>query len=136
MSATVLKLAEFVPKESLSSEAQSLIDYTINTPKRKRVSRDTIVEQFNDTFQLIGGVPRLAIWADQNPTQFYQLYSKLLPAAIKAELSMPQNVDDMTPEQIKEMTTDQLKRLLLIRAGEQSTDVEHTSVPPQVPTAD
>lgn len=123
MSASVLKLAEFVDPESLSPQARTLIEYTIRTPKRKRVTRDTIVEQFNETFQLIGGVPRLALWADENPTQFFGLYAKLLPAAIKAELSMPPSVEDLTPEQIRELTTDQLKHLLLIRAGEMADDV-------------
>jgi len=28
----------------------------------------------HDVFQLIGGVPRLAIHADENPQEFYQLY--------------------------------------------------------------
>lgn len=35
---------------------------------------------FQQAFELIGGVPRLALWADQNPTKFYTLYSKLVPA--------------------------------------------------------
>lgn len=52
-------------------------------------------EQFQFAFELIGGIPRLAHWAHQNPDKFYQLYSKLIPAqvtgadggAIKVELS-------------------------------------------------
>ncbi len=35
---------------------------------------------FQQAFEMIGGVPRLALWADQNPTKFYTLYSKLVPA--------------------------------------------------------
>ena len=35
---------------------------------------------FQQAFDMIGGVPRLALWADQNPTKFYTLYSKLVPA--------------------------------------------------------
>lgn len=41
-----------------------------------------VKEQFQHAFELIGGIPRLAIWAHQNPTQFYQLYSKLIPQAV------------------------------------------------------
>lgn len=52
-------------------------------------------EQFQHAFELIGGIPRLAHWAHSHPTQFYALYSKLIPAqvtganggAIKVELS-------------------------------------------------
>jgi hypothetical protein len=38
--------------------------------------------QFQHAFELIGGIPRLAHWAHQHPTQFYQLYSKLIPAQV------------------------------------------------------
>jgi hypothetical protein len=35
----------------------------------------------SDTFDLIGGVPRLALWADRNPGQFYtKLYARTLVA--------------------------------------------------------
>jgi len=52
-------------------------------------------EQFLHAFELIGGIPRLAHWAHQNPDKFFPLYSKLIPAqvtgadggAIKIELS-------------------------------------------------
>jgi hypothetical protein len=51
--------------------------------------------QFQHAFELIGGIPRLAHWAHTHPTQFFQLYSKLIPAqvtgadggALKIELS-------------------------------------------------
>jgi hypothetical protein len=68
--------------------------------------------QFQHAFELIGGIPRLAHWAHQNPDKFFQLYSKLIPAqvtgadggAIKIELgwlntrdtsgrSLPQTLD-------------------------------------------
>lgn len=125
MSASVIKLSEFVPEEELSPQARSLIEYTIKAPQRRRVTRETIVEQFNETFQLIGGVPRLAIWADQNPSSFYALYSKLLPAAIKAEMTLPPNLTDLSHDQIRELTTDQLKQLLLIQAGSMAEDVSY-----------
>lgn len=124
MSASVTDLAGFVPEEELSPQARSLIEYAIKYPQRRRVTRETIVEQFNETFQLIGGVPRLAIWADQNPSNFYALYSKLLPAAIKAEMTLPPNLTDLSHDQIRELTTDQLKQLLLIQAGSMAEDAE------------
>lgn len=34
---------------------------------------------FINAFELIGGVSRLVMWADQNPTEFYKLYARLLP---------------------------------------------------------
>jgi hypothetical protein len=41
---------------------------------------------FQQAFDLIGGVPRLALWADQNPSKFYPLYSKLMPHTVEAEV--------------------------------------------------
>ena len=45
----------------------------------KDLRRAKVVDAFLDAFELIGGVPRLALWADENPTEFYRLYGKLVP---------------------------------------------------------
>jgi hypothetical protein len=37
-------------------------------------------QAFQQAFELIGGVPRLAHWAHQNPGKFYPLYSRLVPS--------------------------------------------------------
>lgn len=39
--------------------------------------------QFQHAFELIGGIPRLAHWAYENPDKFYSLYSKLIPARVE-----------------------------------------------------
>jgi hypothetical protein len=52
-------------------------------PSRKKVdgfSRQDVVSSFQSAFQMIGGVQRLALWANANPDRFYPLYGKLLPA--------------------------------------------------------
>ena len=53
-------------------------------PKELRGQR--AANAFQSAFELIGGVPRLALWADKNPTAFFSLYSKLIPATVKAEV--------------------------------------------------
>lgn len=45
-----------------------------------------VKDQFIHAFELIGGIPRLALWAHQNPTEFFKLYSKLLPASVNASM--------------------------------------------------
>lgn len=48
---------------------------------------------FQSAFELIGGIPRLALWADKNPDKFYPLYARFLdsssgaPPAIQLNLS-------------------------------------------------
>ena len=38
-----------------------------------------ISSAFRDAFELIGGVPRLAVWADTHPTDFYKLAARMIP---------------------------------------------------------
>jgi hypothetical protein len=131
----VLKLSEFVEGTGidLSPEANALIDYTLRTPRRQKFSRESIAEHFNETFLLIGGVPRLSLWADQNPGQFYTLFSKLLPSAIKADMNVTSSpIESMTVEQIRDLPTEQFKLLVLARAAESADQVEVMSEPEKV----
>jgi hypothetical protein len=43
-------------------------------------SRQEVVNAFARAFQMIGGVQRLALWANANPDKFYPLYAKLMPS--------------------------------------------------------
>ncbi len=49
-------------------------------------------EALSMAFDGIGGVPRLTQWAEEQPTEFFKLWSKLLPAEIKADLSGDMNL--------------------------------------------
>jgi hypothetical protein len=46
-----------------------------------------VKEAFRQAFDDLGGTSALVTWAMENPTQFYQLYSKLIPTEIDATLS-------------------------------------------------
>jgi hypothetical protein len=46
---------------------------------KKSVDRDKILRAMDEAFELIGGVPRLAIWASNNPGLFYPLWVKAAP---------------------------------------------------------
>lgn len=115
-------LAQFSPQDQLSQEVINLAQYAI----RKRQSRSltvkqNIIEQFNSTFNLIGGVPRLALWADKNPTAFYALYSKMIPAAIKIDqTSLDPN--SLHEEDLKNISTEKLRLMLFRRAQELDPD--------------
>lgn len=50
-------------------------------------------DAFQSAFDLIGGIPRLALWADKNPTAFFSLYSKLIPSSIQAEVNATIKID-------------------------------------------
>jgi hypothetical protein len=46
-----------------------------------------VKEAFRQAFDDLGGIEALVKWASANPTQFYQLFSKLIPTEIDATLS-------------------------------------------------
>lgn len=48
--------------------------------KREGFNRQDVVHAFQNAFQMIGGVQRLALWANANPDKFYPLYAKLMPS--------------------------------------------------------
>ena len=50
----------------------------LSIPRTGQFKRHQVVSAFQDSFELIGGIPRLAAWAHTHPTEFYKLYSKLL----------------------------------------------------------
>ena len=59
---------------------------TIRVPRNPQFSRKEVVQAFQSAFELIGGVPRLALWGNDNPNEFYKLYGKLLPSSNSSAL--------------------------------------------------
>jgi hypothetical protein len=55
-------------------------------PRSKAFSRADVVNAFQDAFDLVGGVPRLAVYANENYGDFIKLYSKLLPSQASSAL--------------------------------------------------
>lgn len=58
----------------------------LSIPRSNKYTRQQVVNAFHDSFELIGGVPRLAAWAHMNPDKFFQLYAKLLPSQAQQEV--------------------------------------------------
>lgn len=96
----------------LSTVAQDLVQYAHRVSKPRMMSvqdhKKQITSQFKEVFHLIGGIPRLALWADANPSAFYALYSKLIPASLKVEIT-----DDLSNEALEHISTAELKRKAL-----------------------
>ena len=47
----------------------------------REFSRLGLASDINNVFQMIGGVPRMALWANKNPDKFFtQVLPKLLPS--------------------------------------------------------
>lgn len=71
-------------------ELQLSLDYAVRHKSLPQFLKSRDARQaFRQAFELIGGVPRLALWADQNPSQFYTLYARFLSEAHSADTPPP-----------------------------------------------
>jgi hypothetical protein len=59
---------------------------TLTIPRNKEFNRKQVVTAFQNAFELVGGVPRLALWAHTNPGDFFKLYARLLPSQASSAL--------------------------------------------------
>jgi hypothetical protein len=55
--------------------------------KVRRPTRKEVEQTFLETFELVGGVPRLAVWANNpaNYGEFLKLYAKMIPKEVAEE---------------------------------------------------
>jgi len=79
---TINPVPSYDPEDSFTTQFERLANQ--GDLKRlalpRELNRRQVVNSFMDAFHLIGGVPRLAYWADSHPTEFYKLYARLLPS--------------------------------------------------------
>ena len=80
-------VAEYIPREQYEREL-SVVDEVLrpvpgSTHLPREVNRRTVVRNFLDAFEMIGGVPALAEWGRQEDNQgdFYKLYARMAPSA-------------------------------------------------------
>lgn len=80
------QVVEFIPREVYEQEMKDTLSELAQSTKGLKIpqsgdlSRKRVVQAFLDAFEMIGGMPRLAVWANENPTDFYKLYARLLPS--------------------------------------------------------
>ena len=93
----------------VSPELQRLLERRLlgdSLPPILRTSKAAMA--FQQAFEMIGGVPRLALWADQNPTKFYTLFSKLVPATahIDQKTDIKVHIEWASPERLSYRNAD------------------------------
>lgn len=69
----------------------------LSVPRSKEFSRTDVMHAFQEAFELIGGVPRLAVWANDHESEFYRLYSKLFPNQMNANVKHAGEVRVVSP---------------------------------------
>jgi hypothetical protein len=60
--------------------------------RQRGITRADVIQTFALAFEMIGGTPRLAVWADTNPSDFFKLYGRLLPSSSSSELDGDQTI--------------------------------------------
>ena len=76
----------------LSPDLIDLIERGLHThdPLYPSSLRPRAAEAFHTTFELMGGLPRMLLWADRNPTKFYQMYARQTLPTIAPVLPLSQ----------------------------------------------
>lgn len=65
---------------AVSEDMRALLDRGLHHVFLPDTLKTRAAESFHLAFEAIGGLPRLAMWADKNPTKFFQLYARqILP---------------------------------------------------------
>jgi hypothetical protein len=72
---------------------EELLNEIANAPTVPKILRTRNArDQIRHAFDLIGGVPRLAMWAHMNPGDFYRLWSRIIPTQVTGEGGGPLQV--------------------------------------------
>lgn len=67
----------------MSKDFIALIERGLHSAKLPKALRGMkAAEAFQSAFEIIGGVPRLALWADKNPEKFYPLLARMIPQTV------------------------------------------------------
>lgn len=67
--------------------------------KRTKLSKERtkVADAFQDAFELVGGVPRLALYADENYSEFARLYARMIPRDVDLNVSGNINIIPALP---------------------------------------
>lgn len=76
--------------------------------RARKITRKEVQDAFLETFELVGGIPRLALWANNpaNYGEFLKLYAKMIPKEVAEdagqsiiyESGMPRSALNRPPE--------------------------------------
>jgi hypothetical protein len=73
------------PWEIRLEEMANATTTTFRVPRNESIKRTQVVDSILDTFELIGGTSRMALWANENLGDFYKIHAKLAPRQIEQE---------------------------------------------------
>lgn len=82
--APVINIEDFTSSQAVLARLAG--QRTANLRLPQIYNRKKVEQGFLQAFESIGGVSRLALWANEHPTEFYVLLSKLFPKEIEQKV--------------------------------------------------
>lgn len=62
-----------------------------NRIPKKQAQKQRLIQAMAETFEIVGGVPRLALWADKNYGEFMKLVGKQIPVLVQNSIGIQAN---------------------------------------------
>lgn len=101
-SSQLADIASELGESDISKDLAMLLHRGLHGSKLpKQLRNQKAGEAFQSAFEVIGGVTRLALWADKNPDKFYPLFARMIPQTVAPVVAgLPQTdtknkLDDM-----------------------------------------
>lgn len=60
----------------------------MNLIPRKQAQKQRVIQALAETFEIVGGVPRLALWADKNYGEFMKIIGKQIPVLVQNSIGI------------------------------------------------
>ena len=65
--------------------------FGLNRIPKKQAQKQRLVQAMAEAFEIVGGVPRLALWADKNYGEFMKLIGKQIPVLVQNSIGIQAN---------------------------------------------
>lgn len=62
-----------------------------NRIPKKQAQKQRIIQSLAEAFEIVGGVPRLALWADKNYGEFMKIVGKQIPVLVQNSIGIQAN---------------------------------------------
>lgn len=75
--------------EAMNRTLNALADGNAKVAKltKREFEKQKVIDAFHMAFDMLGGVPRLVYWANENYTEFIKLYAKQLPSGAQLDVN-------------------------------------------------
>lgn len=70
---------------------QAIVGRKFNNVPKKQAQKQRVIQALAEAFEVVGGVPRLALWADKNYGEFMKIIGKQIPVLVQNSIGIQAN---------------------------------------------